>query len=163
MVEKYVKNPVTVHAVQWIGDNQREVRELAGNDSFDNTGASVPSGSLWVAANMKWLPIEVGEWVIRDELGCYPCKNIMFEKLYVKESEAGGQNLIYVLNTVKKALEGDSNDAEHNALVEVADHFNVIYVSGGYVDLDHYVPGNDVDEDDRVIEELTTFREAAGR
>jgi hypothetical protein len=30
-------------------------------------------------------------------------------------------------NTIRQALEGDSNDAEHDALVEVAGHFGIHY------------------------------------
>lgn len=38
--------------------------------------------------------------------------------------------------TIRAALEGDSNDAEHDALVEVAQHFGVAYIAGGEEDGD---------------------------
>lgn len=39
--------------------------------------------------------------------------------------EAGDKDIEYLVNEVRAALEGDSNDAEHDALVYVADFFDI--------------------------------------
>src|SRR5688572_6998568 len=39
---------------------------------------------IWVAANEGWLAIQEGEWVLQDELGFYPCQDVVFRKKYHK-------------------------------------------------------------------------------
>lgn len=103
---KFRKNPVEFEAVQFTGDNFDELREFCGKHRTDeldidtNTHPEIeifnpigqhvhwlydelehpPTGELWVEANQAWLPIEIGEWVIKDELGFYPCKDEVMQK-----------------------------------------------------------------------------------
>lgn len=76
----YRKRPVTIEAVQWTGKNKQELIDwTGGSEGFtDATGVA----ELWVEANNAWLPLEVGEWVLKDSLGFYPCKNDMFLHSY---------------------------------------------------------------------------------
>lgn len=39
---------------------------------------------IWVAANKAWLTLQEGEWVLQDELGFYPCQDVVFRKKYHK-------------------------------------------------------------------------------
>jgi len=100
----YVKRPVPVRAIQWTGDNVRAVREFVGvvvghdgirTEGFLPTGKEGPSylksAYLWVAANKAWLPIEIGEWVLRDASGCYPCKHERFVENY----HPSGDGIVY--------------------------------------------------------------------
>ncbi|QGZ16698.1 hypothetical protein PBI_DEWDROP_50 [Microbacterium phage Dewdrop] len=97
----YQKLPVVVHAVQWQGDNLEVVQQFVGimtnmdGDAstvrFEPPGAVDDEGEviwddglahLWVEANLAWLPIELGEWILKDRLGFYPCKDEMFQTTY---------------------------------------------------------------------------------
>lgn len=84
----YRKKPVTVEAIQWTGDNFEELRKFVGTFrvlAFDEPGVIVAENSethLWVEANQQWLPIVVSEWVLKDKLGYYPCKDEMFQHSY---------------------------------------------------------------------------------
>lgn len=42
---------------------------------------------VYVDANEAWLTITDGEWIIRDTLGFYPCKDEVFRKKYHKAVE----------------------------------------------------------------------------
>jgi hypothetical protein len=84
----YRKKPVVVEAMRWTGDNNAEVMEWCGTHREDHEEQLVfvplahPKPLLWVAANQAYIPIECGDWIIRDALGFYPCKNEMFEATY---------------------------------------------------------------------------------
>lgn len=98
---KYRKKPVEVEAIQWGGGNLSEVREFVGvMENMDGDASTCRFTApferdddgevmwfdglarLWVEANTSWLPIEVGEWIIRDSRGLYPCKPDIFEQTY---------------------------------------------------------------------------------
>ena len=88
-VRKYRKKPVIVEAIQWTGDNLREV--------IDFTGLH-PSARKWTweefeeVVKKKGLKIftlegakkaSVGDYIIKGVEGeCYPCKPSIFEKTY---------------------------------------------------------------------------------
>lgn len=90
-VKTYRKKPVTVEAIQWTGHNADEVRDFVGQISspgefgFIRASYARPA-RLWVAANQEWLLIEPGEWVLKDKLGFYPCKDEMFQHSYEEAS-----------------------------------------------------------------------------
>ena len=90
-VGHYVKRPIVVEACQWTGTNEAELLAW-GADVHGSTHPlikPVPEGSLmlWVEANQRWLPLELGEWVIRDRHGFYPCKADVFADTYVEAHE----------------------------------------------------------------------------
>lgn len=94
---RYISVPTEIEAVQFNGENFGEIRLLTGTTKkldwdvfafqpigmylidYLNPGAAA---ELWVEANQQWLPIEVGEWIIRDSRGCYPCKDDIFRAKY---------------------------------------------------------------------------------
>ena len=82
--------PVVIEAIQWTGSNPYAVREFTGVHVYpsgaDHVVFTTQKGpllaELYVAANAAWVSIEVGEWVIRDSRGFYPCKPDIFEAMY---------------------------------------------------------------------------------
>lgn len=86
---KFRKKPVEVEAIQWTGSNPAAVRAFTGDhrptpDSGTHMVFTAQSGhgELYVAANNAWVDIEVGEWIIRDARGFYPCKPDIFAATY---------------------------------------------------------------------------------
>lgn len=99
VVKTYRKNPVENQAVQFTGENWAEMHEFTGH--FTPVGRDIPMdvfldyptpvgdlvARLWVAANQQWLGIEIGEWVIQDKLGFYPCKNSVFQETHTEVTD----------------------------------------------------------------------------
>lgn len=71
-VKKWMKKPIQFEAIQWTGDNFDEVTEFVGKMNF---GFLNGIARLYVAANDQWLLLDIGEHIIQDELGFYPCKD----------------------------------------------------------------------------------------
>lgn len=86
--QTFRKKPIEVEAIQWTGKNPAAVRAFTGMHQIGNGGehfvftTQAGHGELFVAANDAWLDIEIGEWILRDERGFYPCKPEMFEQSY---------------------------------------------------------------------------------
>lgn len=90
----YRKRPVVIEAFQWDGgDNTEELLEWTVEQGatpddpviqVDRLGEyrNVHFIKLYVAANDEWLEIEPNEWVIKDKLGFYPCKDEIFQENY---------------------------------------------------------------------------------
>jgi hypothetical protein len=94
------RNPTEVEGRQWTGDNLFEMQIFVGYrpgyegrpvPAFTPIGTYIPdfnhpkdNAELWVAANKGLMVIEKGEWVLQDELGCYPCKDEQLQKNYTK-------------------------------------------------------------------------------
>ena len=93
MINEYVKKPVVIKALQWTGDNLREV----------TTFTSAPPDTCSDIAKMKWEEYEdlvvneglkiytlegkmnasVGDYIIQGVRGeFYPCKQDIFEETY---------------------------------------------------------------------------------
>lgn len=82
--------------MRWNGDNIDEIQAWVGQYYDDAetqrayltyTHVSEHKGlvlrlMLWVEANRSALPVVVGEWIIRDEVGFYPCQADVFAKTY---------------------------------------------------------------------------------
>lgn len=109
---KFTSKPITIEAVQWTGDNAKEMAAwfkvhnktaalkvwirrqsatkahwLYVSDNSDWGNDSTVTAALWVAANDSWLPIRNDEWIIVDEHGFYPCKDDVFQRKYGPEIE----------------------------------------------------------------------------
>lgn len=90
--ERYTSIPTTIDAIQWTGDNHYAVRAFTGMHTVEDGGignhmvftTQDGPGELYVAANKAWLPLEEGEWIIKDALGFYPCKDSVFRAKYRK-------------------------------------------------------------------------------
>lgn len=78
---KFRKKPVVIDAMQWTGGNINDLWDWAGADNIYGPTEASPL-RLYVAANDAWLNLEVGEWIIRDSEGYYPCKPDIFAATY---------------------------------------------------------------------------------
>src|SRR5213083_2721543 len=73
--------PTEIQAIQWTGDNQEALRRFGARVSHEEVRCLGQSDCvachlvLWVEANQAWLPLEIGEWVARDQYGHYPIKD----------------------------------------------------------------------------------------
>lgn len=91
--KRYVKRPVVIEALQWTG-NVDEIWDWTTAAYFygpipEEDGRPATPAKLYVAANDAWLELEMGEWIIKDELGFYPCKDSMFLKTYAPDDGSG--------------------------------------------------------------------------
>lgn len=84
---KFRKRPVEVEAIRWAGDNAHAIwewtsggfHEIGPEDRVDDPDHTA---ELFVAANSKWLGVPTGEWIIKDKLGFYPCRDEVFRETY---------------------------------------------------------------------------------
>ena len=81
MAQQFRKRSIVVEAMQWTGENVQELQEWAGVGGILGPTEAKPL-RLYVAANDAWLDLEVGEWIIEDPKGFYPCKVDIFEATY---------------------------------------------------------------------------------
>lgn len=73
MIKKYVKKPIEVEAVQWTGDNTKEIQEFIEYDDEK----TVPIIIKW-----KWCG-SIGDFIIKDESSrIHCCKPDVFKKTY---------------------------------------------------------------------------------
>lgn len=83
----YISNPTRITAMQWTGNNIAELRDWVGAGNLygpfpaEDRLAATPA-RLYVAANNAWLDLAVGEWILQDTLGFYPCNNEVFRAKY---------------------------------------------------------------------------------
>lgn len=100
---RFRKIPVEVEAIRFNGDNFEWIHRFCGThrdsgnqwdiSTFNPIGTYLQGaelqdldpkyvGELWVAANSSWLPIKIGEWILKDRLGFYPCDDEVFNQNY---------------------------------------------------------------------------------
>lgn len=81
MVEKFVKKPVEVEAIQYTGKNMQQIIDFtAGIARFGH-------GHLSIYTLEGDMIVEIDDWVIKGVEGeFYPCKPQIFEKTYDKQN-----------------------------------------------------------------------------
>lgn len=90
---RYVKKPIEIEAIQYTGDNLKEVLEFVGKHpdfdkwfaSFDEYEAHVKKDSMIfkVITNHGVTSALPGDWMIKSPVGeFYPCKPDIFERTY---------------------------------------------------------------------------------
>lgn len=71
---------------QWTGENAEFLSAKFGLDVLFVWDGDRPEPtlvcSIYVNANDAWLVLQVGEWIIRDSHGIYPCKDDVFHEKY---------------------------------------------------------------------------------
>ena len=84
---KYRKRPVVIEAVQWTGENKKEVF-----DFMNWRNAEIRKDTLVIhtlEGNMKADP---GDYIIKGVQGeIYPCKPDIFKSTYEQVEEGGGE------------------------------------------------------------------------
>ena len=93
---KYKKKPVVIDAVQWTGENHREMFDFLTENAFDKESMKVSGEHFYIDHNkveggliIKTLEGEhlasIGDFIIRGVKGeYYPCKPDVFEQTYEK-------------------------------------------------------------------------------
>ena len=106
MINKYVKKPIPVEAVQWGGSNYTKDRHNwifnSGNVRFDE----FEPGVLIVSTLEGDMKVHLGDYIVRGVDGeFYPVKKEIFEKTYVEAKE--DEEFVSVR---KDRLEGEENE-----------------------------------------------------
>ena len=78
MVERYKTKPCEIEAIQWTGNNGKEVLEFVRNKyyiSFD--------GDLYLVTLENEMKVNFGDYIIKDLRGdFFPCKPDVFVKMF---------------------------------------------------------------------------------
>jgi hypothetical protein len=82
MIQKFVKRPIEIEAIQWKGDNDLEIR------MFMNQPLNIEEGEVIFRTLEGLEHASVGDWIIKGIKGeFYPCKPDVFERTYEKSKE----------------------------------------------------------------------------
>ena len=91
-MRKYRKKPVEIEAIQWKGDNHKDVFEFLGfHNNIDDTTVHVSSEKFfWNSSNGLWILTLEGQmhaslhdYIIKGVQGeYYPCKPDIFQLTY---------------------------------------------------------------------------------
>lgn len=88
MIKKYRKNPVIIEAVQFDGDNVKEIDEFCGGnfhiiepeDSDDDPDVIA---EIFDYLHSTWVGVKKYQWIIKgSEDEFYPCDTEVFDKIY---------------------------------------------------------------------------------
>jgi len=89
MMAKYRKRPVVVEAIQWTGENLREIIDFTGLNASAKRFSWEEYESLVKKEGLKIFTLEgshmasIGDYIIRGIAGeVYPCKPDIFEATY---------------------------------------------------------------------------------
>jgi hypothetical protein len=97
---KYKKKPIVIDAIQWTGENHREMFDFLTENTFDKESMKVSGDHFYIDHNkvqggliIKTLEGEhlasIGDFIIRGIKGeYYPCKPDVFEQTYEKVEDS---------------------------------------------------------------------------
>lgn len=124
-MNKYIKKPIEIEAIQWNGNNLKEIMEFLDSEFpyEDNTEYATRKFSYYKTTNNLYIntlegnmKANIGDYIIKGVNGeFYPCKPDIFEKTYDK---------VYTLEQVKKEWEElgyewcASNNNKHIILIK---------------------------------------------
>lgn len=94
-MQKYIKKPIEIEAIQWTGFNLEEIKSFVGNqliyEIFDGAwqaGMAPPRVEMKIKTLEGEMQVSVGDYIIRGVKGeFYPCKPDIFEMTYEAKSE----------------------------------------------------------------------------
>lgn len=87
MMRKYVKKPVTIEAVQWTGDNRKDIWDFCTLAYF-NTDFETGDLCLMIQTLEGAMEASVGDYIIKGIKGeFYPCKPDIFALTYDEVTE----------------------------------------------------------------------------
>ena len=86
MIEKYIKKPIPVEAVQWTGTNQNEIKQFCKDAIFNVYDVAGPIlADLYIHTLEGTMHANVGDYIIKGIKGeFYPCEKTIFEEVYTK-------------------------------------------------------------------------------
>jgi hypothetical protein len=79
---KYIKKPITIEAIQWTGDNRKEIFDFCPMSYF-NTNFETGNLHLKIQTLEGTMEASVGDYIIKGIQGeFYPCKPDIFKLTY---------------------------------------------------------------------------------
>jgi hypothetical protein len=91
---RFRSNPVEIEAVQWLGFNERKMREFVTehvslpDDTLESIRADEQQGTLniWCAKGASTVTLNPNDWLIAeaDASGVYPCEAGVFALRYTR-------------------------------------------------------------------------------
>lgn len=84
MVQKYIKKPIPIEAIQWTGKNIDEIKKFTNQDVYIKNGHLVLNTleGTFVSKN------KIGDWVIKGIKGeFYICEKTIFEESYIEYND----------------------------------------------------------------------------
>ena len=84
---KYIKKPVTIDAIQWNGNNHKEIADFCKYSYFFHTEIdNLLIKTLYIETLEGSLKAKEGDYIIKDIKGeFYPCKEEIFLLTYDKK------------------------------------------------------------------------------
>lgn len=93
MIRRYVKKPIPIEAIQWLGSNQGDIKAFLGDIArfethfypTDEPGATYTCSytELYIHTLEGDMHANIGDYIIRGVQGeFYPCAREIFEKTY---------------------------------------------------------------------------------
>lgn len=76
------KRPVEAQAIHWTGDNLGAVYDFIDDDDKVHFWQSPGGGLALETAKSGALPVYLGDWILRDDTGTYPCRADVFDAAY---------------------------------------------------------------------------------
>ena len=81
-MDKYRKKPVVIEAVQYSGDNRKEIRAWCGDSVCVNL-TNISDDNLYIQTLEGEMTTNINDWIIKGIRGeFYPCKPDIFEATY---------------------------------------------------------------------------------
>ncbi len=82
---KYRKKPVEIEALQWTGQNHKEVSNFCRNSYFFHIEIDKSSTTIYIETSKGTIIAKEGDYIIKDGKGeYYPCKEDVFNLTYDK-------------------------------------------------------------------------------
>ena len=94
-MQKYIKKPIEIEAIQWTGFNLEEIKSFVGNpliyEIFDGAyqaGMAPPRVEMKIKTLEGEMQVSVGDYIIKGVKGeFYPCKPDIFVMTYEAKTE----------------------------------------------------------------------------
>lgn len=85
--QRFVSKDSTVEAIQWTGDNWKDIKASMGGGPMIGTARFTgerPDLEIWVEKSKAWCVLKPGDWIVRepDGEGNYPCAAKPFAAKY---------------------------------------------------------------------------------
>lgn len=83
MIKKYVKKPIEIEAIQYTGDNIKEIEDFLGQIPLLYPDTKEYRRCLGIPTLEGIMKASIGDYIIKGVQGeCYPCKPDIFKLTY---------------------------------------------------------------------------------
>jgi hypothetical protein len=134
MTKKYIKKPIPVEAIQWLGDNPFEICNFVGDDRLNMLEGW---GHFFIETLEGEMRVDKGSWVIKGPFGeFWPVKEEIFKETYeeIKEEKMTLNEAITIVKGMDLQCYGeDYGDITVEAFDEALEH--VLEAAWMYSDL----------------------------